>query len=164
MFKHACILQGRLPGAFERVHGLDERDTGAVGQRPLRAAVGRLRSLHTAQGVRGARDTAAATADRRGAGDGAVQAEPVRARRGVLGEPRLPDRARMQAVPVRGRLQGGRGVALPRAGGHVRQHTHVQRAKGLREDLPVYQEGHRKVSAGALCAVAVLLVDRQTDR
>lgn len=161
---NASLVQGRLPGAVERVHGLDERGTGAVSQRSLRPTVSRLRSVRAAQGVRGARDAAAATADRRGAGDGAVQAEPVRGRRGVFGEPRLPDRARLQAIPVRGRLQGGRGVALPGAGGHVRQHTHVQRAKGLCQDMPVHQEGHREVSAGAVLAVAVLLADRQNDR
>jgi len=70
----------------------------------------------------------------------------------------------MQAVPMRGRVQGGRGVALSRAGRLVRPHTDVQRAKGMRQDLPVHQEGNRKVPAGALLADAVLLAGRQTDR
>jgi hypothetical protein len=60
-------------------------------------------------------------------------------------------------------MQGGRGVTLPRARRLVRSHTHVQRSKGLRQDLPVHEEGHRKMSAGTLFTDAVLLVGRQTD-
>jgi len=93
-----------------------------------------------------------------------VQAEPVRPGLGLPGQPGLQDRRRMQAVPMRGRVQGGRGVALSRDGRLVRPHTNVQRAKGLRQDLPVHQERHRKVSASTLLADTVLLAGRQADR
>jgi len=93
-----------------------------------------------------------------------VQAEPLRTGLGVSGQPRLQDRPRVQAVQMRGRVQGGRGVALPVARRLVRPHTNVQRAKGMRQDLPVHQEGHRKVPAGALLADTVLLASRQADR
>jgi len=88
----------------------------------------------------------------------------MRTRLGMPGQPGLQDRPRVQAVPMRGRMQGGRGVTLSRAGRLVRPYTHVQRAKGLRQDLPVHQERHRKVSAGALLADTVLLVGRQAYR
>lgn len=93
-----------------------------------------------------------------------MQAEPLRTGLGVPGQPWLQDRPWVQAVPMRGRMQGGRGVALPRAGRLVRPHTNVQRAKGMRQDLPVHQERHRKVPAGALFADTVLLASRQAYR
>jgi len=149
------------------VSGLDEHGHGGtVGERTVRAAIVRHRAVRVAQGVHGtrARGTAGPATDGRRAGDGTVQTEPVRARVGVPGEPRLPDRARVQTVPVRGRVQGGRAVALSGAGRLVRARTHVQRAKGLREGVPVHQKGYREVSASAVLAGTAVLVGRQTSR
>lgn len=155
-------LQGRLSGTSERVFGLDKHGARAVGERTVRQAVAGRRAVRVAGRVRGTRGSA--TADGRCSGDHAVQTEHLRARHGVLGEPRVSHRIRVQAVPVRAGLQGGRGVALPVARRLLRPHTHVQRPKGLRENMPVHQEGHRKVSASAVFANTVLLVGRQANR
>lgn len=132
--------------------GLDELGAGAVGERPLRTAVTRLRALRTARSFRGTRGTPAATAattarppdgatahgDRLTGGDHPMQAESLRTGLGMPGQPWLQDRPGMQAVPMRGRMQGGRGVALSSTGRLVRPHTDIQRAKGMRQDLPVH--------------------------
>lgn len=146
--------------------GLDEHGSRAVGQRSVRPPVARLRAVRVAENVRGTRVAAGApaAADGRGAGDDAVQAEPVRARLRVPGEPRLSHRPRVQTVPLRARLQGGRSVALPVARRLVRAHTDLQRPEGLREDMPVHQEGHREVPASPVLANTVLLAGRQGDR
>lgn len=157
-----------MSGTTELVLGLDERGiAGTVGERTVRAVVARLRAVCVAErvhgtSVRGA--TAAAAADRSGAGDRTVQAETVRVGHGVLGEPRVSDRELVQAVPVRARVQSGRSVALSSAGRFVRTHTHIQRAEGLCKGVPVHQKGHRKVSASAVLAITVLLVGRQANR
>jgi len=155
------------------VSGLDELGARAVGKRTLRTAVTQLRALRTARSFRGTRGTSSTTAaitarppdgPRLAGSHYSVQAEPVRTGLGVPDQQRLQDWRRMQTVPVRGRVQGGRGVALSRDGRLVRPHTHVQRPKGLRKDLPVHQERHRKVSTSALLADTVLLAGRKADR
>lgn len=166
--------------------GLDKLGAGAVGELTLRPAVARLRALRAARRFRRTRGTPAAVSpapatrsrrcarrqvttcggggDRPAGSDHAVQAEPVRPRLGVPGEPRVQDRPRVQAVPVRARVQGRRGVAFSRAGRLVCTRAHVQRAQGLRQGVPVHQEGHREMSTGALLADAVLLAGWQAHR
>lgn len=156
--------------------GLDEYGARAVGERAVRPVVRRpgdrpvrvVARVHRSQDGGGG-GTASSTDGRggRAATDGAVQAQPMRLGRGMPGKPRVPHGRwprRVQPVPVRGRLQGRRGVALSIDRALVRARAHVQRAEGLREGVPVHGPGLRTLPAAALRPGPGVLAGRPADR